>query len=93
MPCHADIPAVEAHFLDKVDDKTDPLKIKGVDEPGSCGVGAALANVVYTACGVWFREYPITPDKVLADMARWAAPTGWRFSCRSDRVCRAARAT
>jgi len=53
---------VEAHFLDKVDDKTDPLKIKGVDEPGSCGVGAALANVVYTACGVWFREYPIPLD-------------------------------
>jgi len=69
VPSHADIPAVEAYFLEEVDDKTNPLKIKGVGELGICGAGAAIANAVYNACGVRVREYPITLDKVLAGMA------------------------
>ena len=69
VPSHADIPAVEAYFLDEVDDKTNPLKIKGVGELGICGAGAALANAVYNACGVRVRSYPITVDKVSAGLA------------------------
>ena len=69
VPAHADIPAIEAVFLEEVDDKTNPLKIKGVGELGICGAGAALANAVYNACGVRIREYPLTLDKVLAGMA------------------------
>ena len=30
VPSHADIPNIEVHFLTEVDDKTNPLKIKGV---------------------------------------------------------------
>ena len=65
VPAHADIPAVEIHFLTEVDDKTNPLKIKGVGELGICGAGAAVANAVYNACGVPIREFPLTLDKVL----------------------------
>ncbi|RYZ01353.1 MAG: xanthine dehydrogenase family protein molybdopterin-binding subunit [Comamonadaceae bacterium] len=65
VPSHADIPAIEAVFLDEVDDKTNPLKIKGVGELGICGAGAAVANAVYNACGVRIREFPLTLDKVL----------------------------
>jgi xanthine dehydrogenase YagR molybdenum-binding subunit len=65
VPAHADIPAVEAVFLDEVDDKTNPLKIKGVGELGICGAGAAVANAVYNATGVRIRDYPLTLDKVL----------------------------
>ncbi len=65
LPSHADIPAVEAVFLDEVDDKTNPLKIKGVGELGICGAGAAVANAVYNATGVRIRDYPLTLDKVL----------------------------
>ncbi len=68
VPVHADIPAIEAHFLQEVDDKTNPLKIKGVGELGICGAGAAVANAVYNACGVRIREYPLTLDKVLAGL-------------------------
>ena len=68
VPTHADIPAIEAHFLAEVDDKTNPLKIKGVGELGICGSGAAVANAVYNACGVRIREFPLTLDKVLAGM-------------------------
>ena len=70
VPSHADIPAIEAHFLPEVDDKTNPLKIKGVGELGICGAGAAIANAVYNACGVRIREFPLTLDKVLAGMER-----------------------
>jgi len=65
VPSHADIPAIEAVFLDEFDDKTNPLKIKGVGELGICGAGAAVANAVYNATGVRIRDYPLTLDKVI----------------------------
>jgi len=65
VPVHADIPAIEAIFLPEVDDKTNPLKIKGLGELGISGAGAALANAVFNACGVRIRDYPLTLDKVL----------------------------
>lgn len=68
VPSHADIPAIEAVFLDEVDDKTNPLKIKGIGELGISGAGAALANAVYNACGVRVRHYPVTLDKVLGGL-------------------------
>ncbi|VWX57484.1 putative oxidoreductase with molybdenum-binding domain [Burkholderiales bacterium 8X] len=70
VPAHADIPAVEAYFLPEVDDKANPLKIKGVGELGICGAGASIANAVYNACGVRIRDYPLTLDKVLAGLER-----------------------
>jgi xanthine dehydrogenase YagR molybdenum-binding subunit len=73
VPAHADIPAVEAYFLNEVDDKTNPLKIKGVGELGICGAGAAVANAVYNACGVRIREFPLTLDKVLTGLGSRAA--------------------
>ncbi len=62
---HADIVDLDAYFLPEVDDKANPLGIKGVGEVGICGAGAAVANAVYNACGARVRDYPITPDKVL----------------------------
>ena len=68
VPVHADIVDIDAYFLPEVDDKANPLGIKGVGEVGICGVGAAVANAVYNACGVRLRDYPLTPDKVLAGL-------------------------
>ena len=70
VPAHADIPAIEAVFLEEVDDKTNPLKIKGVGELGICGAGAAIANAVYNATGVRIRDYPLTLDKLIAEQER-----------------------
>ena len=53
-------------FLDEVDDKANPMGIKGVGELGIAGAGAAIANAVYNACGARIRDYPLTPEKVLA---------------------------
>ncbi len=66
VPVHADIPAIEAIFLPELDDKSNPLKSKGIGELGICGAGAAIANAVYNATGVRIRDYPLTLDKVLA---------------------------
>jgi xanthine dehydrogenase YagR molybdenum-binding subunit len=66
VPVQADIGDVEAIMLDEVDDKANPMGIKGVGELGISGAGAAVANAIYNACGARVRDYPITPDKLLA---------------------------
>ena len=68
VPVHADIPHQEVIFLDEVDPISSPMKAKGVGELGICGVAAAVANAIYNATGVRVREYPITLDKLLAQM-------------------------
>ncbi|MCR5871202.1 MULTISPECIES: aldehyde oxidoreductase molybdenum-binding subunit PaoC [unclassified Sphingomonas] len=65
VPVHADIPHQEVVFLDEADEMANPMKAKGVGELGITGVGAAVANAVYNACGVRVRDYPITLDKYL----------------------------
>jgi xanthine dehydrogenase YagR molybdenum-binding subunit len=65
VPVHADIPEIEAVILPEVDDKANPLKIKGLGELGISGAAAAVANAVYNACGVRVRDFPITLDKLL----------------------------
>ena len=66
VPVHADVPDVDAIFLPELDDKSNPLKSKGIGELGICGAGASLANAIYNACGVRVRDYPITLDKLLS---------------------------
>jgi xanthine dehydrogenase YagR molybdenum-binding subunit len=68
VPVHADIPAIDAIFLAELDDKSNPLKSKGIGELGICGAGAAIANAVYNACGARIRDYPITLDKLLSSL-------------------------
>src|SRR4030088_2733515 len=66
VPVHADIPEVDAIFLPELDNKSNPLKSKGIGELGICGAGASLASAIYNACGARIRDYPITLDKVLS---------------------------
>src|ERR1700704_1539762 len=68
VPVHADIPAIDAIFLTELDDKSNPLKSKGIGELGICGAGASVANAIYNACGARIRDYPITLDKVLSKL-------------------------
>ncbi|WP_380779634.1 aldehyde oxidoreductase molybdenum-binding subunit PaoC [Sphingomonas sp. R86520] len=69
VPAHADVPHQDVFFMDELDEKSSPMKAKGIGELGLCGVGAAIANAVYNACGVRVREYPLTLDKVIGKMA------------------------
>ncbi|AEG49672.1 Xanthine dehydrogenase [Sphingobium chlorophenolicum L-1] len=74
VPVHADIPHQDVLFIDELDDKSSPMKAKGVGELGICGAGAAVANAIYNATGVRLRDYPLTIDKILA------AQTGQRVA-------------
>ncbi len=68
VPVHADVPHQDVFFLDEVDDKSSPMKAKGVGELGLCGSAAAIANAVYNACGIRIRHYPVTLDKIVASL-------------------------
>jgi xanthine dehydrogenase YagR molybdenum-binding subunit len=37
-------------------------------ELGICSVGASAVNAVYNACGARVRDYPVSLDKLLANM-------------------------
>lgn len=65
VPVHADIPHQDVLFVEELDDKSSPMKAKGVGELGICGAGAAVANAIYNATGIRLRDYPLTLDKLL----------------------------
>ncbi len=65
VPVNADIPDIEAIFIDKPDPIINPLGTKGLGEISLIGGAPAVANAVYNASGKRIRELPITPDKIL----------------------------
>ncbi|MEU8651980.1 xanthine dehydrogenase family protein molybdopterin-binding subunit [Streptomyces sp. NPDC048737] len=65
VPAHADVPDVEAHWVEEDDPHLNPMGSKGIGEIGVVGTAAAVGNAVHHATGVRFRELPLTPDVVL----------------------------
>ena len=45
-----------------------PLGSKGIGELGICGAGAAVINAIHNATGARIRDFPATPDKLLATL-------------------------
>lgn len=66
VPAHADVPAIEVHWVDEHDKHLNPMGSKGVGEIGIVGTAAAIGNAVCHATGRRLRELPLTPDRVLA---------------------------
>ena len=65
LPVNADVPDLEAYFVDEVDEHASPIGAKGIGELGAVGVASAIANAVYHATGKRVSDLPITPDKLL----------------------------
>ncbi len=65
VPVNADVPAIEALWVNEVDTHVNPLGVKGIGEIGITGAAAAVANAVFHATGKRIRDYPITLDKLL----------------------------
>ena len=65
VPVHADVPAIEAVFVDKPDPVLNPVGSKGMGEIALIGFAAAVGNAVYNATGKRIRSLPITPDKLI----------------------------
>lgn len=65
VPVSADIPQIEALFVNKPDPYINPIGAKGMGEIALIGMAGAVANAVYNATGRRIRELPITPDKLM----------------------------
>lgn len=65
IPVNADVPQIEAYFIEEIDPHASPVGAKGLGELGISGVGAAVTNAVYNACGVRARDWPMTLDQIL----------------------------
>lgn len=65
MPLSLDMPRITTIILETAPDPLGPYGAKGVGEDPIIPIGPAIANAIYNAIGVRFRELPITPEKVL----------------------------
>lgn len=65
VPVNADVPHIQAFFVNKPDPVINPMGAKGMGEIALIGFASAVANAVYNATGKRVRKLPITPDKLL----------------------------
>jgi xanthine dehydrogenase YagR molybdenum-binding subunit len=65
VPVNADLPEIDAIWIDEEDPHINPMGAKGIGEIGIVGTAAAVANAVHDATGVRIRELPITPMKLV----------------------------
>ena len=75
VPVHADVPHQEVVFLDETDDKSSPMKAKGVGELGTIGATPAVVNAVLDALNsgghkIAHIDMPVSPGRV------WQAMNG-----------------
>ena len=62
---NADVPQIEAYFVEEIDDSANPVGAQGVGELGIAGSGAAIVNAIHNATGVRIYDMPVTLDKLL----------------------------
>ena len=65
---NADVPQIECHFIEEIDDAANQVGAKAVGELGISGAGAAVVNAIYNATGVRVRDVPVTLDTLLAGL-------------------------
>jgi xanthine dehydrogenase YagR molybdenum-binding subunit len=66
VPVNADVGILDVSVIGIPDLKFNPVGSRGIGEIGITGTAAAVANAIYNATGKRVRQYPITPDKLLA---------------------------
>ena len=62
----ADVPSVEASFVEDDDREVNAAGVKGIGEISIIGVNAAIANAVYAATGRRIRRLPIRIEDLLS---------------------------
>lgn len=65
VPVNADVPEIDASFVEEFDPDASPLGARGIGELGALGIGPAIANAVYHATGKRVRRVPIRPEDLL----------------------------
>ena len=70
IPTAVEMPAtIESIFIES-NEPTGPFGAKSLSEPCVSVPAPAIANAIYNAVGVRFRELPITPEKILAGLGK-----------------------
>jgi len=64
VPTALEAPDIESYFVETIDPEG-PFGAKGVSEGYQVPTAPAIANAIYDATGIRFKELPITPEKVL----------------------------
>jgi len=64
-----DMPKIKPLIIETIDPKG-PFGAKGTAEVGTSAVPAAIANAIYNAIGIRFRDLPITPEDVLKSLKK-----------------------
>jgi xanthine dehydrogenase YagR molybdenum-binding subunit len=75
VPVNADLPSIDAVWIDEEDPHINPMAAKGIGEIGIVGTAAAVANAVYDATGVRVRDLPLTPARLVTASRRSRAST------------------
>ena len=67
IPTRQDMGRIQVDFESSYE-KTGPFGAKSIGEVVINTPAPAIAHAVYNATGCWFRELPITPEKILMKM-------------------------
>ena len=69
VPRASNSPATDVIFV-QTDEPTGPFGAKSVSEIAIDGVAPAIASAIHDATGVWMREVPYTPERVMAALTQ-----------------------
>jgi len=64
-----DLPEI-VPIIVEIDQPGGPFGAKGIGEPAAACTAPAIANAIFDAVGIWIKDLPITPEKVLAALDR-----------------------
>jgi xanthine dehydrogenase YagR molybdenum-binding subunit len=70
VPTVADVPSIHHAHVDLPDPAANPTGAKGIGEPPLVPTAPAIANAVYDAIGIRFRDLPLSRHRVLEALAR-----------------------
>jgi CO/xanthine dehydrogenase Mo-binding subunit len=65
MPGVSDIPDVVDTIIIENPDPRGPFGVRGMAEMPYLGIAPAVVAAVHDATGVWFNDFPLTPERVL----------------------------
>lgn len=71
VPMISELPDVFEAVLIDTDDPYGPYGAKSVSEVSTNGAAPVIANAIHDAVGIWIRDWPITPEKVLKGLGKF----------------------
>jgi len=70
VPMIGELPDEFKVKLVETNDPYGPFGAKSVSEIAVNGAAPSIANAIHDAVGVWMREWPMTPEKILRELGK-----------------------